>query len=142
MIIIVCHNNARIVHNNCRKNMFPIFFLGGGGTFPPPSPTPMLILQVFASFGSNWPGVNQRTPVFVVVRQLRPYCGEKNVNQCSASLSTDDGTKGRRRRRQRPCLRRVTISPSTRRKVCESTLQPWRHLPALKLTIISHTEHT
>ena len=32
------------LHNNCPKNIFPIFFFGGGGTCPlcSPSPTPTL----------------------------------------------------------------------------------------------------
>jgi len=36
--------NARILHNNCPKNIFSdFFFLGGGERAPPclPSPTPM-----------------------------------------------------------------------------------------------------
>jgi len=33
-----CPKSARILHNNCPKNIFPFFFFGGGGA---PSPTPM-----------------------------------------------------------------------------------------------------
>ena len=33
------YQNARILHNNCPKNIFQIFFFWGGGL--PPSPTPL-----------------------------------------------------------------------------------------------------
>ena len=39
--------SARILHNNCRKNIFSDFFFGGeGGHMPlPPSHTPMFVLK-------------------------------------------------------------------------------------------------
>ena len=30
----ICPKNAQIFYNNCPKNIFPDFFLGGGGTSP------------------------------------------------------------------------------------------------------------
>jgi len=44
--------NARILHNNCPKNIFPIFFFGGGGDVPPcpPSTMPMISKAVSLSF--------------------------------------------------------------------------------------------
>jgi len=44
-----CPKNDRILHNNCPKNIFPDFFFGGGGHVPPnpPSPTPMLLDNLF-----------------------------------------------------------------------------------------------
>jgi len=46
--MIFARKNARILHNNCQKNIFPDFlflFLGGGGhvTPAPPFPTPMFL---------------------------------------------------------------------------------------------------
>jgi len=40
-----CPKNARFLHKNCPKNIFPgfFFFLGGGACPLPPSPKPMAV---------------------------------------------------------------------------------------------------